>query len=859
MTSRRRHTSAAAECSVLLLMGLLVCGIVQTGCGSEKAIYDEAKAAEKTVADFPPDDFDYFPGMDRFAVKGASAHSETEDGWEAHDDRPGADVIRGRNTWMMWTGGNEAFWDWIANHSYGFVDLLKIVDFRPQDSWSRFQEAGLIVEPHTRVPLTADRYGLYIRQPVDPSARQPAEATFGRSSGIVGLRLYRNPKFDASAAQHWDVVRYYNDPTYYLDPTLVRPYRVGMACAFCHVSPHPLNPPLNEEKPDWANLSATIGNQYLRTRRVFGNMLKPNAYFYHLLDSQLPGALDTSLIPSDNINNPNTENAIWELGARLDRAGTFDHRESIPGYKEQYLEHYSTNSNERVGDAAALKPVLSYREVKPYANPRPVPRIIIDGSDSVGGWTALARVYLNIGVYSERWVTLHNPLIGFRKQQPFTLADLEAGSVYWRTTESLIDDLAKYLIKASNGMPLREAPGGTAYVKGDGVPWAEELAQGRRVFRTHCIVCHSSKQPKIFDDTPDNEVLGLLSNEKYKTWAKEEVDRPEFWKENYLSTDRRLPISLIKTNASRGVGSNSIEGNLYEEFSSSTYKGLPPSPPIPIWNPFTHQTEKMTLPRGGRGYYRPASLVSIWATAPFLHNNSVGLFNNDPSVEGRLRAFTDAIDKLLVAGPTEKAAATARVRKGSSLNGATYSRLEQDHGLIWRLPQPASIRIPGNQLPYFLASLSGKPQVVFEWLWIVPILVVALATLCMVSGGRWRRRVGYGLILLGFLMTIPALWVSGKLVDLSVTVPAGLPVDALANIDPQKVAHLPLLKTAKLLFQINRMPAGSPTTDQKLDKLGQLLYEVSKSPDYVMDKGHYFGRALETSDRDALIDLLKTF
>ena len=42
--------------------------------------------------------------------------------------------------------------------------------------------------------------------------------TFGRSSGIVGLRLYRNPLFDAAAAKRWDVVRYYNDPTYYLDP-----------------------------------------------------------------------------------------------------------------------------------------------------------------------------------------------------------------------------------------------------------------------------------------------------------------------------------------------------------------------------------------------------------------------------------------------------------------------------------------------------------------------------------------------------------------------------------------------------------------------------------------------------------------
>ena len=50
---------------------------------------------------------------------------------------------------------------------------------------------------------------------------------------------------------------------------------------------------------------------------------------------------------------------------------------------------------------------------------------------------------------------------------------------------------------------------------------------------------------------------------------------------------------------------------------------------------------------GGRGYYRTASLVSIWATAPLLHNNSVGTFVGDPSVKGRIAAFNDAIRKLL--------------------------------------------------------------------------------------------------------------------------------------------------------------------------------------------------------------------
>ena len=27
---------------------------------------------------------------------------------------------------------------------------------------------------------------------------------------------------------------------------------------------------------------------------------------------------------------------------------------------------------------------------------------------------------------------------------------------------------------------------------------------------------------------------------------------------------------------------------------------------------------------GGRGYYRPISLLSVWAFAPFMHNNAIG-------------------------------------------------------------------------------------------------------------------------------------------------------------------------------------------------------------------------------------------
>jgi len=863
MMAHRRRRRVAVPARILFLLWLSLCAAGQSGCGSpDEPIYDEAQAAGKTENDFPADDFNYFADMD-------AAAAEPSDPGDT-DTRPEplhleTSEIRGRNTWILWTGGNEAFWDWLANHSYGYVDLLKLVDFNPQRPWARFEQGGLIVEPNTRAPLTPDRFGLYIREPLDKTARQPSEQTFGRSSGIVGLRLYPNPSFDAAAAKRWDIVRYRDDPAYYVDPTLVRPYRVGMTCGFCHVGPHPLNPPVNVEEPTWNNLSATIGNQYLRTRNVFGNLLEPDSYLYHVLESQLPGALDTSLIASDNINNANTENAIWELGARLDRAGVFDHR--TKEYRQDYRNRYGTNLMERVGDAAAQLPVWSYGGRNAYANPRPVPRVLLDGSDSVGPWTALSRVYLNIGTYHQRWVTLHNPLFGFRSQKPFKLSDAENDSVYWRATEYLIDDLAKYLLKASSPMRLRDAPGGKAHVKGPGVPWADELQRGQQVFASRCIVCHSSKQPKIFDETPPGELLGLLSDPRYKDWASNEVKRQEFWQENYLSTDRRLPVSLVKTNASRALASNSIEANVWEEFSSQAYKRLPPSPPIQIWNPFTRKLEEMTMPRGGRGYYRPASLVSVWATAPLLHNNSVGVFNNDPSVEGRVHAFDDAIHKLLTLGPTEEEAARARWQLGSSLNGATPLRLERDHGLIWRLPRAAWIRIPARQLPHFFASTFGIPIGVVEWLWLAPLAIAALATLCVLSRRRLFRRAGYVLTCIALVFGVLSLFLAGRLTGLSIgPFPPGLPVDAVANMDPLKLTEEGYVASARrlirawwMLQEISGMPPATAATDRKVDDLGSLLHEVSKSPDYVMDRGHYFGAALTEQELRDLIDLLLTF
>ena len=80
------------------------------GCKKNEPV-DEAKAAGKSTADFPQITADVFKPMD-----GGIDLSPEE--------------IMGRNTWNLWSGGNEHFWDHAAQDNFGLTDLLKMLDNR---------------------------------------------------------------------------------------------------------------------------------------------------------------------------------------------------------------------------------------------------------------------------------------------------------------------------------------------------------------------------------------------------------------------------------------------------------------------------------------------------------------------------------------------------------------------------------------------------------------------------------------------------------------------------------------------------------------------------------------------------------
>src|SRR5690606_12343050 len=105
-----------------------------------------------------------------------------------------------------------------------------------------------------------------------------------------------------------------------------------------------------------------------------------------------PGALDTSLISTDYMNNPRTMNAVYEVLPRLGPANAWGTEQLTKGElnNKQFNDYPLTQSLSDMWDARSGK-------VK-------TPRVLKDAADSVGVLGALNRVYLNIGLFSDEWL-----------------------------------------------------------------------------------------------------------------------------------------------------------------------------------------------------------------------------------------------------------------------------------------------------------------------------------------------------------------------------------------------------------------------------------------------------------------------
>ena len=880
-----RRMSWRVSCFLLCFLA----GSVLTGCGKHPGLVtDEAQQAGRTAASFPQATENYFRGMDR----------------EQELTKPlTTQEIQGRNMWVVWSGGNDRFWDSMTKYTYGALDLLKIVTSDPclrpppdggsgtpdlcenrpappageypRKQWkfwyerkTRWQDIGLVNEPCFEEAQGPDkaRFDLWLDVrgkgcAADPFADEtkypgvkigargkvigkdasgkdvtlPVGSYYGYPTGIVGLRLFPNPDFDAQAYKHWDAKKYYSDPLYYSDPKLVRPYRVGMSCGFCHVGPSPVKPPADPENPQFENLSSSVGAQYMWVDRLFvfnaNNAAGQQNFTYQMLHTWRPGTMDTSLVSTDNINNPRTMNAVYSFVARMGLAKQLWHEKLANGelHNKQFNDFVPPDS-----------PLADYWDASSATTK--TPHVLKDGSDSVGLLGALNRVYLNIGLFSEEWVLHFNPVVGGKPISPIEIAVADKNSAYWQATTQGTPNTALFFLKAALPDRLTDFSEGSkerGYLSTD----AKRLEHGKEVFANTCARCHSSKAPEPPSSIGSPESCAgpsyLECFKRYWAWTQTDefkqkmrakVLEPDFLVGNYLSTEARIPVTLLRTNICSPLATNALAGNIWDNFSSHTYKSLPSVGKVSLRSPFNGAPFVYEMPAGGRGYTRVPSLIGLWSTSPYLLNNTVGSFDPDPSVEHRVKSFQEAIEQML--WPEKRELDT---KLGDSKVGK-----------IDRTDERSALRVPIAYIPAAVQPLGAALQKV-----------------------------------------IPSLTADKEGISLG-PIPKGMPVGLLASLDllpPEPVA----LRHGEVLFQFVRdlnadlKKAPPNATDDQLlasfANLGEPLLYLSKCPDYVVNRGHYFGTAqfndqanltaderafgpepvLSDDDKRALIEFLKTF
>jgi hypothetical protein len=813
-------------------------------------VKDEALLAGRDAASFHAADEDWFHNMDGGVDLVALGKKE-------FPNDPNI-FVRGRDTWVVWSGGNDRLWDKLVYKSFGALDFLKLISSHPAllkidprfSRDKRWEYLGLVNDPcfekatgpdpqrwnlwldKRRADCEADpfeneekypgvRYGARGKV-TGPDGKTQIGSFYGYETGIVGLRLFPNPDFDEAAAKKWDAAKYYTDKNYSEDKDLIRPYRVGMSCGFCHIGPNPVKPPADPDNPKWENLSSNVGAQYYWTDRNFFWEADKSNFLWQLLHTYRPGTLDTSLVSTDNIVNPRTMNAVYLLKERLELSKRWG-REKLAGGElnnKQFNEYIPNDSRN------------PYEYLNHYFEPTDTvwtPHVLKDGSDSVGGLGALNRVYLNIGTFSEEWLLHFNALVGGKPITPIQISVSRKNSAYFAATEAQTPATALYFLNTTEAHHLADAPGGKEYLKKD----EDKVQRGKEVFAERCARCHSSKlpTPPVAGLDPvgcaGKDYLNCWNNywqwtktDDYKTKMKAIVMAPDFLEHNYLSTEVRVPVTLLQTNACSPLATNALAGNIWNDFSSQSYKELPSVGEITWYHPYSGEAKTYKMPAGGRGYTRPPSLVSLWSTAPFLLNNSVGRFEESPSVEARLRSFEDSIQQML--WPEKR-------DKDEELG-------DRIPGKIDRTTQTSYLRITNGYLPDALDSLRGPLSRFFPWLFN-----------------------DQGSIELG-------------------PIPKGTPIGLLGNVNPLSESDNPAerlehdRKLLSVVLKIKKALKSLPdnATDEQAKKafagVVDPLLDLSKCPDLIVNRGHYFGTdkfaeepGLSDADKWALIAFLKRF
>ena len=657
----------------------------------------------------------------------------------------------GCRIWTYATAGNSRFHTYTFQQRLGvLIDWFRIL--RSTDRAERFRAWGLINDPNCctpgapgcPAPSLDDTYGFDwcpgddallkfvgksgYRDPAcdfkdaapakdDPHGpgdqRQSAcDLAFGTSTGALGFRKFPNPRFNAAAWTKlngrpgtWDGFdrKLSSDgktpdsrTSRLADGSVEPPFLIGMACGGCHIAFDPVHPPQDPANPTWQNILPAIGNQYLHISEMLASGMSKNALEWQVFAHARPGTVDTSAVPNDQVDNAGTMNAILDTPVRP----TF--QETVTKWRK--VKQCDPGAGE---DVCWCEPGRTGKCWLRGTQVEAVHHILKDGADSIGDLEAVQRVYINIGSCSEQcWL---NHLTDLRQldpaqrnfgQTPLDIGQCRRDCPNFRAIEDRLSDVFNFLL-STRANELYEARG--LHDVGDLVEQLEAefgagaVARGKHVFAANCARCHSS-QAEPFDGRDFRETIALDGGTIRK---------------DFLGNDQPQLVSEIGTNRCRALHSNHMNGHVWDQYASDTYHARPRDPNL------------QEPDDGGRSYYRNISLVSVWAHAPFMHNNAIGpeicgapsdsaaelyvspyvdsqgnplanpppCWPYDPSVDGRYQLFKESMHDLLYprdrVSKIKKLDADILIEFGPKIFG-------DQQPMAVRIPQGTSVGLMGN-------------------------------------------------------------------------------------------------------------------------------------------------------------------
>ncbi len=784
----------------------------------------------------------------------------------------------GREIWYKATAGNSRFHTYTFQQRIGvLIDWYRVL--RSDERGDRFAAWGIINDPGCCVPGSKDcpakspeeTFGFdwcpgdeqLLKSVGRDDYRDPAcdfrdaavdagdvhsatqdqrqsscDLAFGTSTGALGIRKFPNPRFDRNrwlevngTLASWegygrklssDKKNSDSHVSHLADGSVEPPFLVGISCGSCHIAFDPLNPPDDPAHPQWVNLKGAVGNQYTRISEILSSGMTALSLEFQVFSHARPGTSDTSAVPTDQINNPGTINALINIHQR-------------PTFQNEVVNKWR-KVNACPGDGKAkdgadpcwCEPGRDGKCWLRSTRTETVHHILKGGEDSIGALEAIQRVYFNIGSCAEQcWVNHLSDLRQIDPQQrnfgqtPFDIGQCRRDCPNFRAIEDRLQDLMNFLTSAeAHATDLQVARENELKKKNPGASYGQAaffadlekefgagaVNRGRELFAENCARCHSSI---------DEDRGGSFANRDFSA-----IDASTNLRADWMGNDKPTPVSGVDTFRCRALHSNHMKDHVWQEYGSETLRSQSPDPAL-------HEAHD-----GGRGYYRNISLLSLWAHAPFLHNNALG-----PELCGKPANAANEFYRSPYAAaddqPLDPAAAPACWKFDPSVKGRFDLYKASMHDLL----------NPDQRVPK-ITRFSDDVAIAFgPRLW---------------DGKEEHRVVGF-----------------------SVTIPAGATAGALGNFQHKRFADdlvLSVLHPKDLRASLDRQ-LGEQQGAQAFKDLNEVRTEIMKDPAVMVDeirkrpkllevysscmekienRGHRFGEGLSAADKQALTAFLAT-